>query len=61
MKKQIKFNIQTPELFTLYGDEDLLRRLFINLMENAIKYTPAINKALGSKNHPQEANTKPKR
>ncbi|MEH6947480.1 ATP-binding protein [Bacillus sp. JJ634] len=40
-KKQIKLSIQTPEPFTLYGDEDLLRRLFINLMENAVKYTPA--------------------
>ncbi len=41
IKKQIKLNIQTLDPFTLYGDEDLLRRLFINLMENAIKYTPA--------------------
>ncbi|WP_028403133.1 sensor histidine kinase [Ectobacillus panaciterrae] len=40
MKKQIELHIQIPDRFTLYGDEDLLRRLFINLMENAIKYTP---------------------
>ncbi|MEK4536295.1 ATP-binding protein [Peribacillus sp. FSL K6-1552] len=40
IKKQIKLNIHENEPFTLYGDEDLLRRLFINLMENAIKYTP---------------------
>lgn len=38
-KKQINLNIQTPEPLILYGDEDLLRRLFINLVENAIKYT----------------------
>ncbi|OAH57737.1 hypothetical protein AWH48_01580 [Domibacillus aminovorans] len=40
LKKQINLNIQINEPFTLYGDEDLLRRLFINLVENAIKYTP---------------------
>jgi heavy metal sensor kinase len=39
-KKQIELSFQIPEPFILYGDEDLLRRLFINLMENAIKYTP---------------------
>ncbi|MED1469824.1 sensor histidine kinase [Bacillus salipaludis] len=39
-KKQIELSFQIPESFILYGDEDLLRRLFINLMENAIKYTP---------------------
>lgn len=40
MKKQIQLHIQIPDPFLLYGDEDLLRRLFINLLENAIKYTP---------------------
>ncbi|PEZ72690.1 ATP-binding protein [Bacillus sp. AFS017274] len=40
MKKQIEMHIQIPDPFILYGDEDLLRRLFINLIENALKYTP---------------------
>lgn len=40
MKKQIELHVQMPRSINLLGDEDLLRRLFINLMENAIKYTP---------------------
>ncbi|MBV7506208.1 HAMP domain-containing protein [Bacillus sp. sid0103] len=40
MKKQIELHIQIPDPFILFGDEDLLRRLFINLIENALKYTP---------------------
>ncbi len=32
--------MRIPDSFTLNGDEDLLRRLFINLIENAIKYSP---------------------
>lgn len=40
MKKQIELHIQIPDPFILFGDEDLLRRLFINLIENAFKYTP---------------------
>ncbi len=39
-KKQIELYFHIPDPFILYGDEDLLRRLFINLIENAIKYTP---------------------
>ena len=40
VKKQIELHVQIPDSFTLNGDEDLLRRLFINLIENAIKYSP---------------------
>lgn len=40
IKKRIELHIQIPNPFILYGDEDLLRRLFINLIENALKYTP---------------------
>lgn len=40
IKKQIELHIQIPNPFILFGDEDLLRRLFINLIENALKYTP---------------------
>lgn len=40
IKKQIELHLQIPDPFYLYGDEDLLRRLFINLIENALKYTP---------------------
>ncbi|KRE22790.1 HAMP domain-containing sensor histidine kinase [Paenibacillus sp. Soil522] len=40
VKKQIELHVRIPDSFTLNGDEDLLRRLFINLIENAIKYSP---------------------
>lgn len=40
IKKQIELHLQIPDPFILYGDEGLLRRLFINLIENALKYTP---------------------
>lgn len=40
IKKQIELYTQVPDPFILFGDEDLLRRLFINLIENALKYTP---------------------
>lgn len=40
IKKQIELYIQVPDPFILFGDEDLLRRLFINLIENSLKYTP---------------------
>ena len=40
VNKQIELHVGIPDSFTLNGDEDLLRRLFINLIENAIKYSP---------------------
>ncbi|MCP1311594.1 ATP-binding protein [Paenibacillus tyrfis] len=40
VNKKIELTFKTPETITFQGDEDLLRRLFVNLIENAIKYTP---------------------
>ncbi len=40
--KQIQFQfIGQPDLPSIRGDEDQLRRMLINLIENAINYTPA--------------------
>jgi two-component system, OmpR family, manganese sensing sensor histidine kinase len=38
--KQIKLSIQVTKNLRLLGDSDQLRRLFGNLIENAINYTP---------------------
>jgi len=39
----ITFNAQTPEM-TIEGDEDRIHQLMLNLIDNAIKYTPANGK-----------------
>jgi heavy metal sensor kinase len=39
--KEIRLVEQVPPALTLQGDADHLIRLFINLIDNAIKYTPA--------------------
>src|ERR1700733_7725431 len=39
--KSIKLVAVTPEEMPLRADEDLLRRMILNLLDNAIKYTPA--------------------
>jgi two-component system, OmpR family, sensor kinase len=39
--KSIKLAAVTPEEMPMHGDEDLLRRMILNLLDNAIKYTPA--------------------
>ena len=38
--KQIEMNETIPDDLTVRGDIDLLIRLFLNLLDNAIKYTP---------------------
>jgi two-component system OmpR family sensor kinase len=39
--KSIKLVAVTPEEMPMHADEDLLRRMILNLLDNAIKYTPA--------------------
>jgi signal transduction histidine kinase len=38
--KQIELSETIPDKLTIHGDIDLLIRLFLNLLDNAIKYTP---------------------
>jgi len=40
MKKRISINLKINDYFQVHGNEDLLTRLFFNLIENAIKYSP---------------------
>ena len=37
----LKLHVQAPDTLPLNGDPDKLIRLFLNLLDNAIKYTPA--------------------
>ena len=39
-EKGLKINMNIPEEFSAFGDSDHLIRLFMNLLENALKYTP---------------------
>jgi two-component system, OmpR family, sensor kinase len=39
--KNITLTAITPEEMPMHADEDLLRRMILNLLDNAIKYTPA--------------------
>ena len=39
-EKGLKISLNIPENLSIYGDSDLLIRLFLNILENALKYTP---------------------
>ncbi len=45
--KNIDLQCQSPEDVSFRGDQELLRRLVMNLLDNAIRYTPAAGKAAG--------------
>lgn len=41
-QKQIAISVDTPpDLPAVWADEELLRRIFVNLLDNALKFTPA--------------------
>ncbi|HBN27140.1 MAG TPA: hypothetical protein DD405_06705 [Desulfobacteraceae bacterium] len=39
-QKNIAFNFECPDALLMYGNEVELKRLFVNLIDNAIKFTP---------------------
>jgi len=39
-RKHINVNLQSPQELYMEGDEDRLRQIFVNLLSNAIAYTP---------------------
>jgi heavy metal sensor kinase len=40
-EKELKISINIPADLSVYGDSDHLIRLFLNILENALKYTPS--------------------
>jgi heavy metal sensor kinase len=41
LEQELKINTKIPEDLPIYGDSDHLIRLFLNILENALKYTSA--------------------
>jgi signal transduction histidine kinase len=39
-ERELKINAKIPDGFSVYGDSDHFIRLFMNLLENALKYAP---------------------
>jgi signal transduction histidine kinase len=39
-EKELQISTQIPEDLSVYGDSDHLIRLFLNILENTLKYTP---------------------
>ena len=40
-EKELKLHVNIPESVSVFGDSDHLVRLFMNLLQNAVKYVPA--------------------
>lgn len=45
-QKNISIDFMAHDTMTIYGDEKQMKRLFINLLDNAIKYTPDNGKVI---------------
>jgi heavy metal sensor kinase len=41
IKKQVTLTLLSTDDLPFHGDEDLIRRMILNLLDNAVKYTPA--------------------
>ena len=41
LSRSVRLQVESPEPVQIMGDPDHLRRLFLNLVDNGIKYTPA--------------------
>ncbi len=57
-KKKISIELNVKDFFQIQGNEDLLTRLFFNLVENAIKYSPENEKVKITVDYPLNENDK---